>query len=92
MAQMRPGSVLVNVSRFWPEKAHDLLLEAFRRVRLVRNDVILWLPGVGPEEQNIRALCTQLGLDQWVRFLGFRSDLPELLALSDIQVHPSDMG
>jgi len=45
---------------------------------------------VGPEESNVRALATRLGLDDHVSFLGFRTDLPELLAAADIQVHSSD--
>lgn len=83
--------VFVNVSRFWPEKAHDVLLTAFRQVLNERPNAKLWLPGVGPEQEKIRALCTQLDLDPCVRFLGFCTELPELLAISDIQVHPSDM-
>jgi glycosyltransferase involved in cell wall biosynthesis len=83
--------VLINVARFWPEKAHDVLLEGLRLIRERDPRVVLWILGVGPDEPRIRALCGKLGLNPWVRFLGFRKDLPELLALADIQVHPSDM-
>jgi glycosyltransferase involved in cell wall biosynthesis len=87
----RPGeTVLINVARFWPEKRHDVLLRAFQQVLHRRPTVKLWIPGVGPEEERIKALATKLGLDDHVRFLGFRSELPELLAAADIQVHASD--
>jgi glycosyltransferase involved in cell wall biosynthesis len=82
--------VLINVARFWPEKRHDVLLDAFALLRARAPRARLWLPGVGPEEPRIRALVTAKGLDDAVRFLGFRTDLPELLALADIQVHTSD--
>jgi glycosyltransferase involved in cell wall biosynthesis len=83
--------VLINVARFWPEKAHDVLLQAFRTIHTRRPEARLWIAGVGPLEPQIRDLCSKLDLDTAVRFLGFRADLPELLALADIMVHPSDM-
>jgi glycosyltransferase involved in cell wall biosynthesis len=87
-----PGDVvLINLARFWPEKAHDLLLEAFRRVVVRRPNARLWLAGTGVLEPRMRELAVQLGVDGTVKFLGFRKDVPELLALADIEVHPSDM-
>ncbi|MBN9657914.1 MAG: glycosyltransferase [Acidobacteria bacterium] len=83
--------VLINVARFWPEKAHDVLLNGFARILARVPTARLWITGVGPEEENIRKLCTTLGLDSRVSFLGFRTDLAELLAQADIQVHPSDV-
>jgi len=86
-----PGEVvLIKVARFWPEKRHDVLLRAFRALLDRRPAVRLWIPGVGPEEPRIKALARELGLDRRVDFLGFRPDLPELLAMADIQVHSSD--
>ena len=83
-------TVLIKVARFWPEKRHDVLLHAFACLLHRRPDVRLWIPGVGPEEPRVRALATKLGLDDHVEFPGFRTDLPELLAAADIQVHSSD--
>lgn len=81
--------VLIHVARFWPEKAHDVLIEGLDRIRRQRDNVKLLLAGVGPLQEDIRALVTSRGLDPWVRFLGFRPDLPEVHATADIQVHPS---
>jgi L-malate glycosyltransferase len=87
-----PGdTVLIHAARFWPEKAHDVLLHGFRRIVDQRANVRLWLTGAGPGETGIRVLSDELGLSGQTRFLGFREDLSELLALADIQVHPSDM-
>ena len=83
--------VLINVARFWPEKAHDDLLKGFRMILNQRPNTRLWIAGVGPEEARIRALCEELHLSGNTVFLGFRKDLPRLLALADIQVHPSHM-
>jgi glycosyltransferase involved in cell wall biosynthesis len=83
-------TVLIKVARFWPEKRHDVVLRAFSQLLHRRPTLRLWLPGVGPEEPRIRALTSELGLDRHVAFLGFRADLPELLAMADIQVHTAD--
>lgn len=68
-------TVLINVARFYPEKAHEVLLEGFRLMREREPRLKLWLLGVGPDEARIRELTSQLGLEESVRFLGFRSDL-----------------
>lgn len=81
--------VLVNVARLYPEKAQQFLLDAFVKIHAERPDTRLWIAGVGPLESELRAYCTSLGLDPFVRWLGFCDDLPRLFELSDIQVHPS---
>lgn len=83
--------VFVNVARFWPEKAHDILLEGFRLVLRQHSNARLWLLGSGPEESSVRNMVEQMKLQDSVQFLGFRSDLERILAMSDVQVHPSDM-
>lgn len=83
--------VLINVARFYPEKAHEVLLEAMREIADQRTDTVLWLLGVGPDQQRVEQMSKSLGLDAHVKFLGFRSDLEEVLALCDVMVHPSHM-
>lgn len=83
--------VLANVARFYPEKAHDALLRSFRMIHDRRPETRLWILGVGPLEAEVRRQCTALGLDDCVSFLGFVEDLPAILALVDLQVHPSHM-
>ena len=83
--------VLVNVARFWPEKAHDVLIESFQAAHARCARLRLWLVGIGPEEERIRAMVSARGLDERVTFLGFEPELARLLALVDIQVHPSDI-
>jgi glycosyltransferase involved in cell wall biosynthesis len=87
--------VLIYVARLWPEKAHGVALEGLRqilaRISARPGTVRLWLVGSGPEEGPIRSLAADLRLAGNVQLLGYRTDVPELLALSDIQVHPSDL-
>ncbi len=77
-------------ARFWPEKAHTNLLDAMILIRQRHPETVLLLPGTGPDLEKAKAHCTALGLDDCVRFLGFRSDYERLLAASDYMVHPSD--
>lgn len=81
--------VLCNIARFYPVKRQDFLLHAFKKINERHPSTRLWIAGVGPLESELKALCTELGLDNKVDFLGFVSDLPELVAQVDIQVHPS---
>jgi len=83
--------VLLNVARFYPEKAHDFLLEVFACLLRERPRLLLWLAGVGPLEELLRKKAQQLGVSHRVRFLGFVAPLPPLLALADLQVHPAQI-
>ena len=40
--------------------------------------------GKGPEEEKLKALAESLGVSEQIHFLGFRSDIKELLAAVDI--------
>jgi len=81
--------VLVNVARFYPEKTHAALLRIFQHVHREVPATRLWLVGTGPLEEALRRQVAELGLEQVVRFTGFVSDLPRLLSLTDMQVHPA---
>ena len=87
----QPGeTVFVYMARFWPEKAHDNLLQAFRALLDKHPQSRLWLPGVGPDKDAAEALARKLNVSENVDFLGFYPDPDRLLTLADIQVHPSD--
>lgn len=82
-------TVLINVARFYPEKAQNFLLECFARLAAQRPRLRLWIAGVGPLENKLCATAERLNLGDKVSFLGFVAELPQLLALTDIQVHPA---
>jgi glycosyltransferase involved in cell wall biosynthesis len=86
--------VIGSVGRLDPVKAYDRLISAFSEVRQ-RSDVaggplMLVLVGDGPEQDRLRRHAEALGLGDSVRFLGWRKDVPRLLALMDIFVLSSD--
>jgi glycosyltransferase involved in cell wall biosynthesis len=81
--------LLGNVARLYPEKAQDSLLRCFKDIVAECPKARLRIAGVGPLDAALRTLCSQMGLDDKVEFVGFLSDLPNFMCLLDIQVHPS---
>jgi glycosyltransferase involved in cell wall biosynthesis len=86
------GPTLVTVARMtYPAKGHDDLLHAVALVRAQVPALRVLLVGDGPREHELRRLASVLGLDDVVRFLGRRDDVPALLARADLVCHPSRM-
>jgi glycosyltransferase involved in cell wall biosynthesis len=83
----RPGpTMLISVARLEAVKNHDLLFDALRRLIDQGEDVRLRLVGEGPLRPACEARCHALGIADRVEFLGYRDDVPALLADSDIAV------
>jgi glycosyltransferase involved in cell wall biosynthesis len=73
------------VARLDPDKGHRHLLAA----AALLPDVRFVLAGEGPERGALEALASELRIDERVRFLGHRSDIPQLLAACDVMALPS---
>ena len=85
LATPREATVYLVLSRMHQKKGIDTVLQALAQLP----GAYLWLAGDGPEMATYQALCTQLGLDDRVRFLGWRTDRKALLAACDFCVLPS---
>lgn len=82
-----PGDVLcATVGRLSDDKGLPYLLEAARLVSRERGDVKWAIAGRGPLEEMLEAKARSLGVDACVKFLGFREDVPDLLAAADLLV------
>lgn len=75
---------IANVARLHPIKDQAMLLGAFAEVATTRPDVDLLLVGDGDLRRPLGRLAEELGVADRVRFLGVRSDVPEVLAAVDI--------
>jgi glycosyltransferase involved in cell wall biosynthesis len=82
--------LFVCVARFFPQKNHPLLLQAFARGPAADPRARLLLVGTGPLVPQAQAEVKRLGLTDKVHFLGLRSDIPDLLAAMDVFVLSSD--
>ena len=80
-----PRPVVLTVARFDRQKGHSHLLAAAARLP----DVAFVLAGDGPERYTIEADISRLGLGDRVILLGYRADVPDLLANCDLFVLPS---
>ena len=73
--------LLMTAGRLVPVKGFDVLLQALTSV-----DADLLIAGDGPERAALESLAQSLNLAERVRFLGFRTDIPNLLQATDIAV------
>jgi glycosyltransferase involved in cell wall biosynthesis len=65
------------------------LLEAARLVKAADPGIRFVVAGDGPLRAELEARARTLGVDDVVRFVGYRRDVPELLAALDLHVMPS---
>ncbi len=79
----------VYVARFYREKAHATLIEAFREVVARHPQVRLLLLGKGPLEKALHEQIAAAGLTEQVLMPGFVEDVPTVLTAMDIMVHAS---
>lgn len=75
---------IATVARFHPVKDHDSLIRAFAQLTTQYEDVDLLLVGDGSLREQLSSLVKTLGIENRVRFLGVRSDVPEILQAVDI--------
>ncbi len=77
------------VGNLYPVKGHRYLLEALPQVLNVVPNTTVLLIGRGELEVELKAQAKALGVDDKVRFLGLRDDIPKLLAVMDVFAMPS---
>ncbi len=79
-----PGRpVIGSIAMFRGSKGHDLLLEAFDRLRGQFPEARLLLVGDGIRRTWVESLVRERGLEGRVTFTGFREDVPDLLGAMD---------
>jgi glycosyltransferase involved in cell wall biosynthesis len=82
--------LFLSAARLHPQKAQDILLDATRRLADAGHRRFrLLLAGEGSLREPLEARMRELGIAEWVRFLGVRHDLVELLRQADAFVLPS---
>jgi glycosyltransferase involved in cell wall biosynthesis len=74
--------LLLALGRLHVNKAFDTLIAALAALPTAW----LWIAGEGPLRAELEAQARTLGVDSRLRFLGWRHDMPALLAAADILV------
>ncbi len=76
--------VVLNVGSLTKQKSQDTLLRAFARMASRVPEAVLWIAGEGVLEPRLKALHAELGLGERVKFLGARTDVPDLMDACDL--------
>ena len=76
--------VVVMVAGFRPQKDQDTLVKAM--ALLPKEQYELWLVGDGVRRESVERLVLSLGLQDNVKFLGLRTDVPNILNTADVVV------
>lgn len=82
--------VMLYVGQFTPNKNHKLIISTFPEILKKIPNAVLVCVGGGPTLEDCRQYAAELGVDKNIKFLGFRQDVDELCAMSDIHVSSSN--
>ena len=78
-----------HVGRFNQPKNHPFLINIFAALLKKEPNAVLLLAGGGEDMPKIQAKAHALGITEYVRFLGVRSDVADLMQAMDVFVFPS---
>jgi N-acetyl-alpha-D-glucosaminyl L-malate synthase BshA len=86
----RERRVLIHISNFRPVKR---VMDCVRILERVRRDVDaeLWMVGDGPDRGSAESLADDLGVSQYVQFLGKQNGIPRLIQDADVLLLPSEL-
>jgi len=82
--------LFVCVARFWAQKNHALLLNAFAQGPTADPKAHLVLVGEGILQEKLKEQAKNLGFAHKIHFLGLRSDIPDVLGAMDVFALSSD--
>ena len=80
--------ILIHVSNFRPVKRVPDVIKIFSIVRKTLPAKLI-LVGDGPERSECERLCRELGITEYVKFMGKQDSLPEILSIADLFIMPS---
>ncbi len=78
------------VAKLWSGKGHAATIDAVKQLVDVHQNIKLVIVGEGYLREDLEQQTRESGLERHVIFTGFRSDIPDLNAMFDIAVLPSD--
>ena len=81
--------VILTCARIEPAKNIQLILSIASKVRREAPDAIFLVAGSGTHLEAYRLECEREGLTSLIRFVGYRSDISNLMAGSDLFLLPS---
>ena len=83
--------LLITIARLADHKGHRYLLDAIPNVLHKHPNCVFAFAGDGQLWEKLRAQARRLGIENNVLFLGYRDDIPDLIAAADYMVVPSHL-
>jgi len=68
-------------------KRMDICIRALAETRRSETDALLLICGDGPLRPSLEGLAKELGVESFVKFLGLRQDVPDVLNMADAFCH-----
>lgn len=78
------ATVVTILAALRPEKNHEFFLSAAQRIKQAQPNSHFVIIGDGPRRTELEELTADLGLQDCTHFVGSRSDVPQLLAASNV--------
>lgn len=82
--------VAINVGRYVEQKAQHHIIDIAARLRTTLPELRYAVVGWGPREAELAQACRDAGVDDIVRLMGRRTDVPDLLDAADLYLSVSD--
>lgn len=77
------------VGRLHPVKNYDLFISAANEILKIHKNVRFWIIGNGSEYDHLYKLVKEYGIEDHVKFWGYRSDIDVALSRTDVFVQTS---
>lgn len=77
------------IGRLTDQKGQIYLINTIGIIKGIIPEIKLLLAGSGPLESDLKNIVSTKGLNEYVKFLGARRDIPDILKAMDIFVFPS---
>ena len=81
--------VIGHVGGFIKQRDQIILIDAISSLRKKGIDAVLILVGDGPEKNNLENTSEELGVNQYVHFIGYTNNIGDWLDLFDIYINPT---
>ncbi len=86
----RAAPVIGTAARLHAQKGMRHLLQSLPALLAVWPGLVTLIAGDGPERGELEQAAQSLGIAGQVRFLGFRADVRDVIAATDVCVYPSE--
>lgn len=83
---IKDKKIILAVGRFNIAKDYPNLLKAVSLLKIKRQDFIILIAGDGPLKFELQQLVIEFEINNYVKFLGIRRDIPDLMSAADIFV------